>query len=176
MALSVMKQDFCRPADNGRALPRCGWTGSFRRRSKSHQAHAVSKEDTMLRKMAIALAAVVVVTAGSTLSAAARGGGHGGMGHGGMGHGGMGSGGFGHAGGFGGAAMAHPGGFGGVAAVHPMALRGGRFVSGDRFHFRHRFVGNRFAFVGGGLPYGYYDDCYTRVWTPWGWRWSYVCY
>ena len=33
---------------------------------------------------------------------------------------------------------------------------------------------NRFAFVGGGWPY--YDDCYTRVWTPWGWRWNYVCY
>jgi len=120
----------------------------------------------MVRKMAIALAAVAVVTAGSTLSAAARGGGHGGMG----------SGGFGHAGGFGGAAMGHPGGFGGFTAVHPMALRGGRFVSGDRFHFRHRFVGSRIAFVGGGLPYGYYDDCYARVWTPWGWSWSYVCY
>jgi hypothetical protein len=100
----------------------------------------------------------------------------GGGGHGGMGHGGMGSGGFGHVGGFGAAAMAHPGGFGGVAAVHPMGLRGGRIAVGDRFHFRHRFVGNRFAFVGGGLPYGYYDDCYARVWTPWGSRWSYVCY
>jgi hypothetical protein len=123
----------------------------------------------MVRKLAIALAAGAVVTAGSTLSAAAM---HGGGG----GHGGMGHGGFGHVGGFGAAAMAHPGGFGGVAAVHPMGLRGGRIAVGDRLHFRHRFVGNRFAFVGGGLPYGYYDDCDSRVWTPWGLRWSYVCY
>jgi len=117
-------------------------------------------EVTMMRKMAIALAAAVVVTAGSTLSASAM---HGG----GMGHGGF-------AGGVGHVAMARPGGFGGFAAVHPMGVRSGHVVAGNRFHFRHRFVRNRFAFVGVGLPY--YDDCYTRVWTPWGWRWNYVCY
>jgi hypothetical protein len=119
----------------------------------------------MMRKMAIALAAAVVVIAGSTLSASAMHGG--GMGHGGMGH-------VGFAGGIGHAAMARPGGFGGFAAVHPMGVRSGRVVVGNRVHFRHRFVGNRFAFVGAGWPY--YDDCYTRVWTPWGWRWNYVCY
>jgi hypothetical protein len=125
-----------------------------------------------MRKMAIALAAAAVVTAGSTLSAAAMHGGGGGRG------GGMGFGGIGHGGGFGAAALARPGGFQGLAAVHPMALRGGRFAYGDRFHFRHRFVRNRFAFIGAGLPYGYgyYDDCYARVWTPWGWSWSNVCY
>jgi len=122
-------------------------------------------EVTMMRKMAIALAAAAVVTAGSTLSASAMHGG--GMGHGGMGHGGF-------AGGVGHVAMARPGGFGGFAAVHPMGMRGGRVVVANRVHFRHRFVRNRFAFVGVGLPY--YDDCYTRVWTPWGWRWNYVCY
>ena len=137
----------------------------------------------MVRKVAIALAAVAVVTAGSILSASAMHGGGGGrgggMGHGGMGFGGMGHAGFGHAGGgFGVAALGRPGGFRGIAAVHPMALRGGRFAFGDRFHFRRRFVGNRFAFVGTGLPYGYgyYDDCYARVWTPWGWSWTNVCY
>jgi hypothetical protein len=142
----------------------------------------VSKEDIMVRKVAIALAAVAVVTAGSILSASAMHGGGGGrgggMGHGGMGFGGMGHVGFGRAGGFGVAALGRPGGFQNLAAVHPMGLRGGRFAFGDRFHFRRRFVGNRFAFVGAGLPYGYgyYDDCYARVWTPWGWSWTNVCY
>jgi hypothetical protein len=51
----------------------------------------------MVRKTAIALAAVAVVTAGSILSASAMHGGGGGRG-GGMGHGGMGFGGMGHAG------------------------------------------------------------------------------
>ncbi len=129
----------------------------------------------MVRKTALALVATAVVTFGSAFGAAAAHGGGGG--HGGMGHGGMGFGGIGHAGGFGGgAALARPGGFGGVAAVHSMGLRGGRIVVGNRFHGRNRFVVNRFAFVGGGWPYGYYDDCYVRVWTPWGWRWNYVCY
>jgi hypothetical protein len=27
-----------------------------------------------------------------------------------------------------------------------------------------------------GAPYGYYNSCYARVWTPWGWSWRYVCY
>jgi hypothetical protein len=149
--------------------------GRFGGAARSHRAHVASKEDTM-GKTAVALAAVAVVTFGSTFGASAMhgGGGHGGMGHGGMGSGGMGSGGFGHAG-FGAAAMAHPGGFGGVA-VHSMGLRGGRVAVGDRSHFRRQFVRNRFVFVGGGLPYGYYDDCYARVWTPWGWSWRYVCY
>jgi hypothetical protein len=48
-----------------------------------------------------------------------------------------------------------------------------RFAFRNRF-FHHRFFGPRFAFVG--YPYGYYDGCYSRVWTPWGWRWRYVCY
>jgi hypothetical protein len=103
----------------------------------------------MIRKVMIALAAAALVTAGSTLTASAHGGGGG---HG----GGMG----GHMGGF-----SHPG------------MAGNRFDHGrfanHRF-FRHRF-GNRF-FIGG-FPYWYYGDgCYTRVWTRWGWRWQYACY
>jgi len=60
---------------------------------------------------------------------------------------------------------------------------GNRFVGNNRFFFHnrfvhHRFFRNRFAFfVGAGFPaYSYFDDCYSRVWTPWGWRWQYVCY
>ena len=40
--------------------------------------------------------------------------------------------------------------------------------------FRHRFFGPGFAFVGG--PYAYYDSCYARVWSAWGWRWVNACY
>ena len=43
------------------------------------------------------------------------------------------------------------------------------------FHHRfHRF--NRFAFVGfGGYGYGYYDDCWRRVWTAYGPQWVNLC-
>jgi len=110
----------------------------------------------MMRKMVIAVAAAAVVTAGAASSASAM---HGG---GGMGHGGW--------GGFGRAGFASPGGFGHVAGVRPFGF------SGDRFGFHHRFFRNRVAFLGAAFPYGYYNDCYTRVWTPWGWRWQSVCY
>jgi len=85
-----------------------------------------------------------------------------------------------------------PGTFGGRAAVFPgNRFVGNRFVGnrfvGNRFafnrfafnnRFHHRFFRNRFAFfVGAGLPfYSYYDDCYARVWTAWGWQWQNVCY
>ena len=49
----------------------------------------------------------------------------------------------------------------------------------DGFHhrfFHHRF--NRFAFFGG--PFyasyaGYYDDCWSQVWTRYGLQWVNVC-
>jgi len=41
---------------------------------------------------------------------------------------------------------------------------------GHGFAFRHRFFHGPFFAFG---PYGY-DEC--RVWTPYGWRWSYACY
>ena len=69
-------------------------------------------------------------------------------GHGGMGHAGIGHSGFGH----------------GFAFRHDRD---------DRFHFRHRFFHSGFVFAG--APYGY-DDCYTRVWTRWGWRVRSLCY
>jgi len=114
----------------------------------------------MMRRMVIALAAVAVVTVGSASIVSARGGG---------GHGG----GMGHGGGFGGGGR--PGGF---AAVHPMGLRGGRVVFNNGVRSRHRFFRNRFAVVGVGASYGYgyYDECYVRVWTPYGWSWRYACY
>jgi hypothetical protein len=107
-------------------------------------------------------------------------GGGGGSHGGGFGGGHFGGGGFsgGHVGGFGRTGMASPGAFGGRAAV----FQGDRFA-GNRFAFRNRFhdrfFRNRFAFFGAGFPYGYYnyyDDCYGRVWTRWGWRWQYTCY
>ena len=90
-------------------------------------------------------------------------GGHGGMG--GMGHAGMGMGrgmGVPHA------SLGRPG-FGRFAAIP----RAGRFAFRRNFAFRHHrfFRHRRFAFVG---VVG--DDCWTRIWTRWGWRWIYVCY
>jgi hypothetical protein len=162
MALFSMKQQFPRLANNGSRVSSMRVDES--RSAPGHVVAGVSMEDIMVRKTAIALTAAVVI-AGSPSSVLAMHGGGGG--HGGMGHGGF-------AAGFGHAAMAHPGGLGGFAAVHPMGMHGARFAVADRFHFRHRFDRNRFAFIGAGWPY--YDDCYTRVWTPWGWRWNYVCY
>ena len=70
--------------------------------------------------------------------------------------------GMGHAGSGGGhAGFSHPGGFGHAAFGRP----GG---------FRHRFFAPGFAFVG--VPYSYYDQCYARVWTAYGWRWVNECY
>jgi hypothetical protein len=125
----------------------------------------------MIRKAVISLAAAAVVLVGSTLAASARFGG--GMGHaGGFGHGGGAIGHFG--GGFSrgavGPGVAHPAGIGRFAAGRPF------FFHGNRFALRHhRFFGPRFAFFGG-YPYAYNDVCYTRVWTPVGWRWTYACY
>jgi hypothetical protein len=123
----------------------------------------------MVRKIVIALAAAGAIIAGSALDASARMGGmggHGGMG--GMGHGGMGMS-RGSIGGF--ARMGGPGigrvgigraPFARVAVAHP------------RFAFRHRRFHNRFFFAAA-FPVGYYDSCYERIWTRWGWRLVNVC-
>jgi hypothetical protein len=138
----------------------------------------------------------------TTTGAAARGGGGGGHGGGGGGgHGGGGGAGFHGGGGFGGggsvahAAFGHPGNFTGqaafarpvgvgpVAAMRPVGLQGGRIAFAHRIAFghqaaafRHHLLRNRFAVFGAGYPFGYYDNCYERVWTQWGWQWQYVCY
>jgi hypothetical protein len=136
----------------------------------------------MVRRVVIASIAAAAVIAGSTSGAWARGGGHGGGGHGfGGGHGGFG-GGFAHVSAFHSTGFAvrsvsvQSAGIGHFAAVHPTGINAGRVAFGHRFGFRHHFVHNRFAFIGGAYPYGYDDDCYSRVWTPWGWRWQYACY
>jgi hypothetical protein len=98
----------------------------------------------MVRLMAITLAAVLAIAAGSTFHLPA-------MARGGMGH----------------AAFGRAAGFGHFMGGRSFAFR-------DRFAFRHRFFGPGLAFVG--APYAYYDSCYSRVWTAWGWRWVNVCY
>jgi hypothetical protein len=113
----------------------------------------------MIRKIAMVLVAVAAVTAGSASTAAARHGMGGGMG-GGFSHSSMG-GSFGHS-------------FSGGGFSHFDHDRFGRF---DHDRFGHHRFGNRFGVFGvGGYPYGYGDGCYSRVWTPWGWRLRYVCY
>jgi len=150
----------------------------------------------MVRKVVIASIAAAALIAGSTSGVWARGGGgHGGGGHGG-GHGGFGGGGHGFGGGghagFGGgfahvsafpstgfavrSAPVPSAGIGHFTAIHPSGFNAGRGAFGHRLGFRHHFFHNRFAFIGGAYSYGYYDDCYSRVWTPWGWRWQYACY
>jgi hypothetical protein len=63
-----------------------------------------------------------------------------------------------------------------VGPGHPgFAITHGRFAHGPHFAFRHDRFFRRGAVVGAG-PYAYYDNCYTRVWTRWGWRWIYACY
>ena len=139
----------------------------------------------MMRKTAIVLAAVAAVTFASAADVSARGGGgHGGGGHGGGGHGGGGHGGMGHAG-FSSGMRGGPGGFaafsgsrsvGSMSRTGSTAWNGNRFVGRGHVRHGHRFFRTRFAFFGAPYGYGYYDDCYARVWTRWGWRWQYVCY
>jgi hypothetical protein len=64
------------------------------------------------------------------------------------------------------------GGFGHPGFAHPGSGR--HFAFRDRFAFRHRFFGPRFAFIG--APFAAYDSCLERLWTGWGWRWVNVCY
>lgn len=114
----------------------------------------------MIGRMLIASAVVAAVATGLTHTAAARGGGggaHGGFG----GMGGMGAGGH--------SSLGHAGGFGGFAGSRPLGFRG------DRSAFRRGpLFRDRFAFLEG-YPYFYYDGCYARAWTQWGWRLTYVC-
>lgn len=117
----------------------------------------------MLRHIAIGLA-VAVITCASASSVSARGGGHGG-------HGGHGGGSF---------AAPHTGSFTSFSGAHSFAFHGSHAVFanhfvGHRFGFRDRFH-RRFFFAGSPYVYAYDDDCYTRIWTHWGWRWRNVCY
>jgi hypothetical protein len=136
-----------------------GWMGQ---RELPRVHHATNGVNIMIRKVMMALAAVAVVTVGSASTAAAFRGGFGGGHMGGAHFGGA------HFGGAHFSGMGHPG----------MAFRGHPFVGSHFARFDHRFFRHRFGhrfFFAGGFPYGY-DSCYARVWTPWGWRWRYVCY
>jgi hypothetical protein len=48
-------------------------------------------------------------------------------------------------------------------------------VAHPRMGRHHRHHNRFFAFAGGYYPYSYYDSCYERIWTRWGWRVTYVC-
>jgi len=63
------------------------------------------------------------------------------------------------------------GGFHGGFSHGGFAHHGGFHNGGFRHH--NRFFFNRFAFYGSSYPF--YDSCYRRVWTNWGWRWVSVC-
>jgi hypothetical protein len=62
------------------------------------------------------------------------------------------------------AAVGHPGSFARVGVAHP------------KFASKHHRIHNRFFVFAGGYPYSYYyNSCYERIWTRWGWRLTYVC-
>jgi len=127
----------------------------------------------MMRKIVIALTAAGAVIAATAFDASARMGGHGGMG--GMSHGGMGMsrGSIGMSRGIGPIGMSRMG-----PGINRVAIGRAPFaraaVAHPRFAFRHHRFHNRFFFAAA-FPYGYYDSCYERIWTRWGWRLTYVC-
>ncbi|TPQ35152.1 hypothetical protein C2U70_15370 [Bradyrhizobium guangdongense] len=140
----------------------------------------------LLTGLVAATVAATLAVASPVLARGGGGGGHGGFG-GGMRGGGMHMGGA-HVGGahFGGARFAGPAmghaAFGPRFAGAPMARAAfaPRFA-GAGWHghhhgvFRHhRF--HRFAFIGAPAIYaGYYDGCWRRAPTPYGWQWVNVC-
>jgi hypothetical protein len=105
----------------------------------------------------------------------------GGMGRAGMGSPGMG---MGRAGFVGSRAMAMSGpmGMSGMRSARWNGARwsgwnGGRWAGHNRHHHRFFRVGFGVGFFG--YPYyddySYYDSCYQRIWTPYGWSWQYAC-
>jgi hypothetical protein len=133
------------------------------------------------RNIIIAIAATVALTVAPIADAFARMGGGGGMGgHGGMGGmgGGRGMGMGGGMGGMGGRGMGFAS-HGPIGHMGPVGIHGNRFAfAHNRFAFRHHRFHNRFFFAGAPFAYAsYYNDgCYVRVWGPYGWHWTNVCY
>ncbi|MCK1267716.1 hypothetical protein ABIB75_007126 [Bradyrhizobium sp. GM2.2] len=149
-------------------------------------------DNRILKGLTAVTIAAVMALASPVL---ARGGGGGGGGHGGFGGGGHFGGGGMHTGGFGGGM--HTGGFGGMRVGGMGGARfGGPGFGGARF--AHAAIGPRFAgsgwhgrpFIGRhaffrqhhrfffGAPFiyaGYYDGCWRRSLTPYGWQWVNVC-
>jgi hypothetical protein len=66
------------------------------------------------------------------------------------------------------AASAMHGAFGHGFAARPFGFHE------HRFGFHHFPFRDRFALYGIGYPYT--EDCFAPAWTPWGWRWRYMCY
>jgi hypothetical protein len=112
-------------------------------------------EDVMVRTVAITLAAAAL-TAGSILSAEARN----------MGHAGMST----HAGSMNMAPRNM-----GPTNAGPGNMGSGHMWMGHHDHDHFRF-GHRRFFHGRFFAFAPYDDDACRVWTPYGWRWSYACY
>lgn len=96
-------------------------------------------------------------------------------------------GGGGHGFGSGGHMMSMGGGWGHGPMFAGRSMAKGSFDRAGRFdhfhHFRNRFVFsngfNNFAFFGVPFAYDYAaygNGCWRRVWTPYGWRDSNICY
>jgi hypothetical protein len=144
--------------------PRCAGHTRIKRPGSDKElvlSGAKLEDAIMVRKLVIALAATAAIIAGSAFDASAR---MSGVGHSsGIGRGGP-SGFARMSPGLSRAAIGHPRSFAGIGLARPrIALR-----------HHHRFHNRFFAFAGA-FPYGYYDGCYERIWTRWGWRLIDVC-
>ena len=132
----------------------------------------------------LALASPALARGGGGGGGGARGGGMGGGMHAGGVGGGMPGGGAHFSGG-----GAHFGAMSSGAAVGGGSFVGGRSFAGARFaqpgfsprvsrfafHDRRFFHHRRIAFIGAPYVYANYDDCWRRVRTPYGLRWTNVC-
>lgn len=79
-----------------------------------------------------------------------------------------------HVGGWSGGPHFSGGRFVGAPFAHAgFSPRFSRFAFHDRGRFHHRF--RHFAFFGGPFAYASYDDCWRRIWTPYGPQWTDVC-
>jgi hypothetical protein len=123
-----------------------------------------------MRKLVIASAAAAAIIAGSAFDASAKMGSMGGMSRGGMGPS------AGRMGPISGRSIGSVGSFPRAALAPGKVVTPGKVVLHSKIPIKHARLHKRFVvFASAGYPYGYYDSCYERIWTRWGWRWTYVC-
>jgi len=117
-----------------------------------------------MRKLVITSVATAAIIVGLAFDASAKMGSMGGMSRGGMG-----------------SSVARSGpisgrSVGSVGSFPRAALAPGKVVVHSKVPIKHARHHKRFfVFASAAYPYGYYDSCYERIWTRWGWRLTYVC-
>jgi hypothetical protein len=123
-----------------------------------------------MRKLVITSVATAAIIAGSAFDASAKMGSMGGMSRGGMGSS------IGRSGPISGRSIGSVGSFPRSALAPGKVVGPGKVVLHPKVPIKHvRHHKRFFVFASVGYPYGYYDSCYERIWTRWGWRLTYVC-